>query len=438
MKTLYFDCFAGASGDMIAGALIELGLDVQELEHELGKLPYSGFGISVTRVNRCGFQATSFNVELETKSGTVPADSDYEETNEITSPDIAPLPDQPVSRSLSEILESIQQSSLSDRVKSTSQAVFDRLGNAEAKVHGVPVDQVHFHEVGGLDAIVDIVSVAVGLEKLGIEAIYSSALPLGSGFIRTSHGILPVPAPATAELLSGIPVYTNQVKGELVTPTGAAILTTIANDFGYCPEMTAERIGCGAGKRDREIPNILRAFLGETKHVARYSGSRSVRDPYPEQHEVSQETRGYHDNPAVVLEANIDDGSPQLYENLVDLLLEAGALDVALIPVNMKKSRPAVMVQVLGFPDAVDDLLGVLFSESTTIGVRSYPVTKHMLQREAVTVFTEYGSLRVKIARLGEQIVNIAPEYEDCREMSRRTGLPLKEVFRLASAAYHR
>ncbi len=314
--------------------------------------------------------------------------------------------------------------------------IFNRLGEAEARVHGGPPDKVHFHEVGGIDAIIDITGAAIALELLGVDKVFASALHLGSGFVRTQHGLYPVPAPATANLITGVPVYTSQVKGELVTPTGAAIISTIASDFGPMPFMKTRAVGYGAGSRDRDFPNVLRAFWGEDtgSSVVPKEGNRTVREPFQEQHQVEPGPAGYHESDALVVEANIDDMNPQLFENLEDRLLQAGALDVVLIPVQMKKSRPGMILQVLVYPPSLDDLLAIIFNELTSIGVRTYEVTKRMLQRETKTLETSFGQVRFKMARLGKRIVNISPEYEDCLELAQRYNQPVKTVYSDAMA----
>lgn len=443
MTTVYFDCFAGISGDMVVGALIDLGLEPAVLERELHKLALEGYRLQVSRVDKRGVQATQFQVILSGPDGEQPADAQFREVERPGG-----LPDQPqrqsedvesfrhLHRSLAEILELIDSSDLSEAVRSVACNVFTQLGEAEARVHGVPVDEIHFHEVGGVDAIIDIVGTAVGLEQLGIERVYASPLHLGSGFVHFSHGLYPVPAPATANLIAGVPVYTSKVKGELVTPTGAAIITTIAQDFGPMPAMVVHATGYGAGTRDREFPNVLRGFLGEEvlPRPAPPGPRQRVRAPFPQQHDVPESPSGYHESSAVIIETNIDDMNPQLFENLVERLLDAGALDVVLIPVQMKKGRPGTILQVLAHPASVDDLVALIFTESTTIGLRTYDVTKRMLQRETQTVETPLGPVRVKISRLGDRVVNVAPEYEDCRDLARRHGVPVKEVFAQARA----
>ena len=428
MKIAYFDCFAGISGDMMVGALIDLGLDPERLNQELQKLPVDGYRLEVSKVDKLGIQATKFDVFLTGVEQERLADAEFQEVEGPGHHDSSPETSAPSHlahqhRTLRDILGIIEASSLSLNVKSMAGQIFTRLGEAEAKAHGVALDQVHFHEVGGVDAIVDIVGTAIGIEYLGLEQIYASPLQLGSGFVRCAHGLYPIPGPATANLLKGVPVYSGQTKGELVTPTGAAIITTLAAEFGPMPAMITQAIGYGAGSREREFPNVLRGFLGEPASpaaAATSAPSRQVRTPFPEQHAASQSAAGYHEAQAIVIESNIDDMNPQLFEYLTERLLAAGALDVILIPVQMKKGRPGTLLQLLAHPSSVDELTGIIFTESTTIGVRTYEVTKRMLQREIQTVETPYGPVRVKVARLGERVVNVAPEYEDCLALARR------------------
>ncbi len=469
MRTLYLDCFAGISGDMFVGAMLDLsaGFDLERLQSELEKLGLGGYRLEAGEGLKHGVRATAFRVYLDDEKEKL-ADSEYVEidASETAHDHTHDHEDShrhvdhfnngerchSDGRGLQEILELLEGSGLSAGVKKMATAIFQRLAEAEARVHDVNPQEVHFHEVGGIDAIVDITAAAIGLEMLGIEAVFASRLQLGSGFVRSSHGTLPVPAPATAELLKGVPVFTGDIKGELVTPTGAAVLTAIARGYGSMPEMVVESVGYGAGTRDRDFPNVLRAYLGESRIEAASNKAerRLPRIPFPEQHDAPLEPGGYHSGEAMMIEANIDDSNPQFFERLVERLLDAGALDVTLISVYMKKSRPGVMLQVLARPEGMDQLLQIIFVKSTTIGVRSYPVTKHMLEREQVTVDTELGPVRVKVARLGRQadrkrladkknpIVNVTPEYEDCRELAIRYGLSVKEVYRLALAVYDR
>ncbi|MCL4506519.1 MAG: nickel pincer cofactor biosynthesis protein LarC [Chloroflexi bacterium] len=449
MKTLYLDCFAGISGDMTVGALIDVGLDPRLLEHELDKLHLPGYRLEVARVDKRGLQATQFKVIL-TDSGQEhladhPSEPEHEHDHDThhhhahEHEDDAIQPHQHTEiahehRSLTDILNLIARSDLSDSVKDRASRIFRRLGEAEAGIHGVPVDEVHFHEVGAVDAIVDIVSSVIGIEQLGIQRIVASPLHLGTGFVRMSHGLYPIPAPATALLTAGVPVYTTEAKGELVTPTGAAIVTTLADSFGPMPAQRILKVGYGAGSKDRDFPNVLRAYLGISDEQPSLA-VRAPRDPHPEQHQTPETASGYHTGRAIVIEANIDDMNPQFYEALLDQLLAAGALDVVLLPVQMKKQRPGTLLQVIADPASVDALLQILFRESTTIGARSYEVIRYMLQREVRTVQTTYGAVRVKVARLGNDTVNQAPEYEDCRLLSLQHGVPIKVIYAAALGA---
>lgn len=433
MKTLYLDCFAGISGDMTLGALIDIGLEPATLERELGKLRLDGYRIEVSRVDKLGLQAMQFKVILTGGGAEKVADLQPEE--EHGHEEVHEHPH----RALSDILALIERSELAASVKATASRIFRRLGDAEAEVHGIPLDAVHFHEVGGIDAIVDIVGAAIGITQLGIGRVVASPLHLGSGFVRMSHGLYPIPAPATAQLILGVPTYTTEARGELVTPTGAAIVTTLAESFGAMPTMNVSRVGYGAGSRDREFPNVLRAFLGEIANTSPQSVTntslRAPRSPHPEQHAAPQNEAGYHVGKAVVIEANIDDMNPQLFEPLMEQLLAAGAQDVLVIPAQMKKHRPGTLLQVLAHPSEVNELLAILFHESTTIGARTYEVTRHMLQRDIHEVQTQFGVVRVKVARLGERVVNISPEYEDCRSLAQQNNVPVKMVHAAAMGA---
>ena len=410
MKTLYFDCFAGISGDMFVGALLDLGLEISVLRRELEALGLDGYRIDARRVDKRGLQAMQFSVLLQSDGAERLAD---------LPPSNTPLHagermhDQS-HRALSDILALIEHSGLSLRVKRDASRIFMRLGGAEASVHGIPIDTVQFHEVGGVDAIVDIVSAAIGLEQLGIERVLASPLHLGSGMVRMSHGLYPIPAPATAKLLEGVPVYATDSKGELTTPTGAAIVTTLAHAFGALPPVTVLRTGYGAGTKDREFPNVLRAIMCEQTDAA------SLR---------------YQTGQATVIEANIDDMNPQHYEPLMTHLFGAGALDVTLLPLQMKKQRPGTLLQVIADRALVSALLDIIFRESSTIGVRTYEVTRYMLPRAIITVTTRYGDVRVKVACLGGDIVNAMPEYEDCRARAERAGVSIKAVTAAAQAA---
>lgn len=465
MKCLYLDCFAGISGDMTIGALLDLGLDLQTLEHELAKLCLTGYRLEVKRVDKCGLRATQFKVILvedehdagrDADSGFVETDPDAHSHGQAHDAGHEHSHEGPHDhhdhRSLRDILRIIASSDLSDRVKDRASAIFTRLGQAEATVHGVDVQEVQFHEVGGVDAIVDITGAVIGLELLGVECVMASPLHLGSGFVRMSHGTYPIPAPATAQLVRGVPVYATEAKGELVTPTGAAIVTTLAQSFGSLPPWLIERVGYGAGSRDRDFPNVVRAYLGElspgelspnelTPERIKLQASpalapgREPRSPHPEQHSIPVNAQGYQEQTATVIEASIDDMNPQHFEALLASLLLAGALDAILIPAQMKKQRPGTLLQVVAHSADVNDLISIIFRESTTIGLRSYDVKRTMLPRETRQVTTPYGVVRVKVARRGDEVLNIAPEYEDCRALAQQHGVALKLVHAAALAA---
>jgi uncharacterized protein (TIGR00299 family) protein len=396
MKIAYFDCFSGISGDMTLGALVDAGCDLAEMEIQLRRLPVSGWKLSSEKVVRRGFRATQVKVESS---------------------------DPQRHRSLSDILHLIERAGLPLTIAVRASCIFRRLGEAEALVHGVAIEKVHFHEVGAVDAIVDIVGAAAGFEQLGVEEFFCSALNVGGGRVDTQHGNLPVPAPATAELLRGAPTYSNGIQRELVTPTGAAIVATMASAFGPQPEMTVAAIGLGAGSAElAEQPNVLRLFVGET--LAR-GADATLNDVTLDEN-------------IIVLEANLDDMSPQVYSYFAERALEAGALDVFSIPVQMKKNRPGQLVTVLCKPADREKLSGMLFRETTTLGVRQSNVKRRTLERESIAVETSLGSIRMKIARLNGQILNVAPEYEDCKRVATERGVPLKQVLAEATSQFQK
>ncbi len=387
MKVAYFDCFSGISGDMVLGALVDAGCELSRLEGELRRLPVSGWTIRAEKVARGGLTATKVHVQATEHHHH---------------------------RSLSALLELIDKAELAPRIADGAKGIFRRLGEAEARVHDVPVEKVHFHEVGAVDAIVDIVGACIGFELLGLEEFTCSALNVGGGSVQTEHGTLPVPAPATAELLRGAPTYSTGIARELVTPTGAAIVSTLASRFGPMPPMTVTAIGYGAGSAQlAEQPNVLRLFIGE-------SAARQTAAP-------GEET-------IAVIEANLDDMNPQIYGYFVERALAAGALDVFATPVQMKKNRPGQLLTVLCEPAAVDRLTDLIFRETTTIGVRTYTARRRTLERESVPVETPYGVIRMKVSRLNGHVLNAAPEYEDCQRAAAERGVPLKQV--LAEAAF--
>ena len=388
MKAAYFDCFSGISGDMVLGALVGAGVELERLEADLRRLPVSGWKLSAETVRRGALGATKVNVETEEHHHH---------------------------RSLTTILKLIDSAGLATRVTERARKIFERLGHAEAKVHAIPVENVHFHEVGALDAIIDIVGAAIGFELVGIDDFAVSPLNLGAGRVQTAHGTLPVPAPATVELLRGFDCYSTGIERELVTPTGAAIVSALASASGPIPMMTMETIGLGAGSADlAEQPNVLRLFTGE----------RAPREAR------SIET-------VTVIEANIDDMNPQLYGYFVERALQAGALDVFSTPAQMKKNRPGQLVTVLAPAETADRLVELLFQETTTLGVRLSQARRRCLDREWTTVETEFGPVRVKIARANGRLLNAAPEYEDCRRIAAERGVPLKRIIEEALFRFH-
>ena len=408
MKTLYFDCFSGISGDMTIGALLDLGLDFAYLKTELGKLPVEGYELKMSRVTRSNLSATKFDVLVE---GDHPHDHqqphhhDHDHGHHHGH----------FHRKASEILRMIEQSSLTAGSKRIAISIFTMLSISEGKVHDVPPEDVEFHEVGAIDSIVDTVGTAIGFDALGVERFLCSDINVGSGLIHCQHGIMPVPAPATADLLRKATIYQKHVKTELVTPTGAAILAAVVDRFGPLEGFATERIGYGAGtKQFPDFPNCLRLMLGEERKSAGQSAAAGV----------------------IVIEANIDDMTPQNFAYVTEKLLAAGALDVFTVPIQMKKGRPGHLLQVLAEPDAMDAVSKIIFRETTTIGIRRHEVDRTTLQREFVEVETEYGKIKMKVSKLDGEVVNAAPEYEDCARLAREKGIALKQIQALAMKSY--
>lgn len=384
-KIVYFDCSSGASGDMLLGALVELGLPLETLREELGKLPIEGYRLESRKVHRSGLHATKVDVTVAGGSHS--------------------------HRSLREILETIEGSGLDASVKERSTALFRRLAEAEAAVHGTEPEAVRFHEMGAVDSIVDIVGGVVGLRWTGAQRFVASPLNVGTGSVTMSHGTFAVPPPATALLVRGVPVY-GAGEGELLTPTGALLITGYATSYGPLPALRPEAVGHGAGSRDTPgRPNVLRLIVGEEEQAA---GGDVV----------------------LMLEAELDDMSPQLCAPLLDRLLMAGALDVYFTPIHMKKGRPGLLVTVLGTPERRQDLEEVLFAETTTLGVRRQVWERTVLDRETVTVETPYGPIGVKVGGRGGRTYNVQPEFEDCQRASTARGVPVKEVWAAALQAY--
>lgn len=390
-KIAYLDGASGISGDMFLAALLDAGLTEDRLRAELAKIPVGPYEFHLSRALRGGLSGSRV---------------------EITIPEKQPH------RHLSHIEKMMAESTLSPAVKDKAVVIFRRLAEVEGKLHGQPAGSVHFHEVGAVDAILDVVGACAGLELLGVTELSCSPLNLGGGRVQAAHGTLPVPAPATAELLKGLPVYSTGVEGELVTPTGAAIVSTLAARFGPFPAMTVDAIGYGAGARDFPgHPNIARLFIGEGNKRPEAS---------PDKDEVVS-----------VIQANVDDMSPQLCGYVMERALAAGALDITCSPIQMKKNRPGVELTVLSSPEKADGLAQLLFEQTTTIGLRIHEARRQVLPRESVTVETRYGTVRVKVARRNGHIVNAAPEYEDCQRLATEKAVPLKEVI-LAAQTEHR
>ena len=388
MKTLYFDCFAGASGDMILGAMVSAGVDPNVLSQQLSLLNVQGFDVRFETVERAGLSATHA---------------------------IVVTVHQHQHRHLKDILAIISNAHLSNAVKTRATKIFTRLGEAEARVHNQPIEKVHFHEVGALDAIVDVVGAAICFELLGIERFVSSPLHVGSGFVQMEHGRFPVPPPAVADLVKGVPFYATDIKGELLTPTGAAIITTVSEQYGPMPSMRSDSVGYGAGTREYEnFPNALRVFIGDS-------------DPADSQVEK-----------LLMIETNIDDLSPQVLGHVMDRAFELGALDCYFTSVQMKKNRPGVLLSILSNPDSKQELMELVFSETTTLGVRTYEVERRALERSVLRVETQYGPIDVKVARLNGHVVNEMPEFEQCRRIARESGVPLKRVEEATRAALER
>ncbi|WP_371371379.1 nickel pincer cofactor biosynthesis protein LarC [Sporomusa aerivorans] len=390
-NAIYLDCFAGISGNMLLGALLDAGAPAEFLRAELAKLPVTDYEVNIKRVEKGGISACYLDVAVDEAAHS--------------------------HRTLADIISIIDNSELKAAVKTTAKEIFTRLAAAEAKVHGVEPETVHFHEVGAVDSIVDIVGIAWALDYLGIEHIYASRLHVGNGFVECCHGLMPVPAPATAELLHGIPHYQGDIKKELVTPTGAAVLATLAKGFGLMPDQfVSSQIAYGAGTWDLDIPNVVRLYLG-IMHVP----------PVTEQPGESDEA-----TQCLVVETNIDDQSPELYGYVMDKLFAAGALDVWVTPIQMKKNRPAAKLSVLITEDCREKIAAIILNETTAIGMRFYPVTRTTASREFIIIGLPWGDVKVKISSYQGKICNVAPEYEDCRRIAEEAGVPLKVVQHVA------
>ncbi len=391
MTTAYFDCFNGAGGDMIVASLIDAGADASALRDGLSSLAVSGFEIFIEKVTKQGFAATRFNVHLDESA------------------------DQP-HRHLKHVVEIINQSSLPMAVKEKSIRIFERLATAEAAVHGTTIEKVHFHEVGAIDAIIDVTGAVFALHLLGVDRVMCSAIPVGSGTVTCQHGVMPVPAPATAELLKGIPIAATNETGELTTPTAAAVLTTLAEGFGPLPPMSIQTIGFGAGTRDGQTrPNVLRVMLGDETNQAAIPGTET--------------------DLISVLETNLDDTTPEIVGYCMERLLEAGALDAYAMPIQMKKSRPGLILTVLCEAGQVSSLERIIFSETKTLGVRRMEARRTKLSRRLEKVTTPFGLIGMKIATF-DDTAQASPEYEDCRAAAMAYNVPIGDVMAAARMAW--
>ena len=392
MRQAYLDCSSGISGDMFLAVLIDAGVPVDRLFTELKKLPLGFYEFKRTRAVRGGLVGTRVEIRA---------------------------PGEQPHRTLPDIQNLLEMASLPAQAASQALKVFSRLAEVEGRLHNLPPGEVHFHEVGAVDAVVDIVGACVGLELLEISDLVCSPLNVGGGRVEAAHGTLPVPAPATAELLKDLPIYSSGVEGELVTPTGAALVSTLASGFGPLPPMKVNRIGYGAGERDFPgLSNLARLFVGErVEAVEGRSGAPG-------------------DELVSVIEANVDDMSPQLYGHFLEQALAAGALDVTCTATQMKKNRPGLTISILCEPERGETLSQLLFAETTTIGVRIHETRRKVLERELVTVETPYGAITVKVARREGKVVNVAPEFDACQRLAAEKSVPLKQVMMAAEAAY--
>ena len=424
MKVLYFDCFSGASGDMIVGALIDAGVPLEAIRGSLGSLSIDREVVWTERVTRAGISATQFCVRGEAAALDHAHDHERDDSHAARPSRRRAAGESHVEvageshhhsqghRTLPEIYGLIDGSRLSAAGKDRAKSLFARLGEVEGAIHGTPPEAVHLHEVGALDSIVDIVSAVCALESIGADRIVSSPLNVGSGTICLSHGLYPVPAPATVRLLEGVPIYAGPQRTEMVTPTGALLVTSYATEFGPIPAMRVKQTGYGAGARDLpDTPNVLRVLIGESDSTA---PSHSV----------------------AVIEAEIDDMNPQIFGIVMDRLLAEGALDVFYTPIQMKKNRPGTLMSVIAVPSARERLTSTIFRETTTIGVRYREMTRECLDRETQTLATPLGPVRFKVARRNGEILNASPEFDDCVRLAEQTGRSVKDVQAAATKAW--
>jgi pyridinium-3,5-bisthiocarboxylic acid mononucleotide nickel chelatase len=390
VKIAYFDCFSGISGDMCLGAIVDAGVPLKALQKELKKLPVTGYRLSIKKAERGHLKACKVSVVI--KQGlAVRAGKTWKDVRKI-----------------------IQVSTLPHDIKQKGLSVFKAIFEAEAKVHGGNFQTVHLHELSAVDCMIDVFGTIIGLDLLGVKRIFSSPVNLGSGFVKTETGILPVPAPATAEILKNVPVYSHHVHTELTTPTGAAIIKELSSGHGDMPLMDIAKVGVGAGDRDfRHWPNVLRIFISTSS------------SPIP----VRDKTR-IPEEKVIVIETNIDDMNPQVFEHVIDMLYKAGSLDIYLTQVIMKKGRPGVKLTALCDEGRKEALMKIILRETSSIGLRYYETRRRVMQREIKTVETKFGKIRVKVSKMGTEIIKAAPEYEDCRKIARQFNIPLIEVMK--------
>ena len=459
MKIAYLDCIAGASGDMFLGALVDAGFPIETLEERLQALHLPDFKLEARKVSKNAFSATKVDVIVADK-----------------------VPE----RYLGDIIAVVENSDVPDDIKKQAIKIFQNIGRAEAAIHGTSLEQVHLHELGGVDTIVDVVGTLLGLQALEVTYVVSSPVPLGRGFIHGAHGEIPLPAPATVALLKGVPITGSPLQMETVTPTGAALLAAITHEFGPIPDMQLEQVGYGAGARDLPVPNVLRLLLGtrplpkeksaETHHTHEHSHTHTEQadhhthiHTHPHKHAHEHPHGHPHENPhglvldlhhthavaephpavntptaetdqpscldtdqLTVLETNVDDMNPEFYEHIMDKLFAAGALDVFMAPIQMKKNRPATLFRVLCQPAQTKAMTDILFQETSTLGIRQHTVERHALPRTVHTVETAYGEVHIKVAQVGHGGVKSAPEYGDCRRLAEHHGVPLREVYQAA------
>jgi pyridinium-3,5-bisthiocarboxylic acid mononucleotide nickel chelatase len=419
-RLLYFDCFSGISGDMALGALLDAGLPLEQLKRALGSLALPGVHIHADRVLRAGVSATKFKVhEHDHDHEHHHHDHHHGHPGSGAQEQKAAVAHHHAHRSLPEIFGLIDGAALSSAGRDRAKAMFQRLAEAEAAIHQMPVEQVHLHEVGALDSIIDIVGIVFAMEWAGADRVVCSPLNVGGGMVDSAHGLFPVPAPATVKLLGSTPIYSGAVQKELVTPTGALIATTYAASFGPMPSMSVESVGYGAGDRDDpKTPNVLRVMIGRAA------------DP-------AGQTVEARDGRVTVVECEIDDMNPQIFGVVMDRLYAAGALEVFYVPVQMKKNRPGTLLTVIVPPERRPQIADVIFKETTTIGLRHYDVDRECLQREIVTVDTPLGAVRFKISSRDGRVMNAVPEFDDCARLAASHNLAVKEVQAIAVKAYN-